>query len=457
MKIFKTLLLLCCGVAIVACDDEVTTIGSSLNASQITITVDSAFTQVIGESVFTDSIIGRTTDPLLGNLTMKGYGTLHTGFLTQFMPSLKLDTTDVTPATLDSLKLTLSYYDNDLVGDSLAPMVMDVYRLNRTIKAPLYTNIDPTEYYSPADLLASHTFGSSQEGYVDENTEQNYKRISIMLPMELGREIFNEYKTNPDIFASPTEFAKFFPGVYLNISYGNGRVVNIKGVFMSMFYRAIDSDGEVTSLEYTYMGVTPEICSINHFTLTPDETLLQGVNEGKIYAQAPIGYTPIITFPVRNIIERYRDALGDNNKIQNILNSLTFTIPAIADEENDLTPPSHLLFIRHSEVKAFFEQKKIPDNVNSFYAAYDKDKRQYHFSELGRFIRNILDSGVEPTDNDEQIALIPVYLLTETSESYYSSGTTYVTSVTPYSELPTIVQLDLAASKIKINYTTQIP
>ena len=160
MRFHHILLSLVCCCAIVACDDTITTIGSSLDASSITITVDSTFTQASDESVFTDSIICRTTDPLLGNLTLQNYGTLGTGFLTQFMPTLNIDTAGVTAETLDSLVLFLNYYNTDLLGDSLAPMVVNIYRLDRTISSTLYTNIDTHEYYNPKNLLASHTSGS---------------------------------------------------------------------------------------------------------------------------------------------------------------------------------------------------------------------------------------------------------------------------------------------------------
>lgn len=456
MKILKYIPLLCSCMAMIACEDEINSLGSSLNASDITITVDSTFTQITGQSIFTDSIIGRTTDPLLGNLTMKDYGSLQTGFLTQFMPTLNLDTAGVTVNTLDSIKLFLNYYNTDLTGDSLAPMVVNIYRLNKTITAPLYTNINPSDYYTPEDLMASQAFGSSLEGFMDGSSDEAkpYKRIAVKLPIELGQEIFTEYKQNPDIFASPAKFAQFFPGIYMNIVYGNGRVVNIKGIFMTMFYRSINSEGKAEQRQYTYMGVTPEIYSINHFTLTPDATLKQNVESGKIYVQTPIGYMPVIKFPTRNIIEHYRKALITSNKIQNILNSLTFTIPIIANENNELTPPTYLLFIRQSQAAEFFLQKKLPDNSNSFYATYDAANKRYNFGDVSKYIRAILRSGKEATDDDERIALIPIQLITETVSNNYTT-TTEITSVTPYAASPTIVELDLEHTQIKINYTTQ--
>ncbi|MBR5843710.1 MAG: hypothetical protein IKY75_03925, partial [Bacteroidaceae bacterium] len=102
IKILKYLTVLCCCISLIACDDEITTIGSSLNDSLIEITVDSTTIKLSGVSVFNDSILGRTTDPLIGNLTVEGYVKLRTGYLTKFMPTLNIDTTDVKPSTLDS-------------------------------------------------------------------------------------------------------------------------------------------------------------------------------------------------------------------------------------------------------------------------------------------------------------------------------------------------------------------
>lgn len=467
MKFLKYLTALCCCIVLLSCEDEISTIGSSLGASKVEVVVDSTFVKLTGQSVFTDSIIGRTTDPLLGNLTVNNYGTLRTGYLTQFMPSLNIDTLNVTPHTLDSLKLYLSYYNSDLTGDSLAPMILDIYRLNKTIKAPLYTNLNPEEYYSPDDWLARCTFGSSTEGFVDENNSSDketvtYKRISVDMPISLGQELFNQYKKDPSSFAMPSEFAKFFPGIYMNIAYGNGRVVNIKSIFMTMYYRAVKQNGKIDTLAYTYMGVTPEIYSINHFDLTPDAQLLQNIEkdnaEGKIvYAQAPIGYMPVIHFPTQNIINKYHEKMDGTEKIQNILNALSFTIPAVIDENAPLSPPKHLLFIRKSQVESFFLNKEVPDDISTVYATYDKSRQVYDFGNIGSYIRDILDrEDPTVTPDDEEIALIPIHVTSETSNGYYET-TTSVTSVTPYCASPAIVKLDLSGAKIKITYTTQSP
>lgn len=469
MKFLRYLLVALSCLGFMACQDEISTIGSSLNTTYIEIVSDSTFVKLSGESVFIDSILGRTTDPLLGNLTLENYGTLQTGYLTQFMPTLNIDTTDVTTATLDSIKLYLNYYNNDVTGDTIAPMVLDVYRLNKTLKAPLYTNINPLDYYSPDDWVASATFGSSTEGFIQEgdttsmsSTEnQRYKRITIDLPMSLGEEIFNQYKKDPEMFSMPWEFAKFFPGMYMNVSYGNGRLVNVKGIFMTMYYRSIDAKGDIDTLAHTYMGVTPEVYSINHFALTPDSKLLQNIEEHnktkkRVYVQAPVGYIPTIHFPAQNIINKYQEKMSETTLIQNILNALTFTIP-VSDEEWEIDPPTHLLFIRASQVKSFFENKLLPDDINTVFATYDKAKKNYNFGNIGSYIRSILErEDPTVTEDDETIALIPVDVKFETSNNYYTT-TTSVTNVTPYCASPAIVGLDLDGAMIKIIYTIQRP
>jgi hypothetical protein len=210
------------------------------------------------------------------------------------------------------------------------------------------------------------------------------------------------------------------------------------------------------------LGVTPEVSSINHFSLTPDEQLQAKVEANnlagnKVIVQAPVGYLPIIKFPTGNIIKKYQEKLEESGRIQNILNYLSFTIPVVADENAQLNPPQYLLFIRESQVKDFFEQKLIPDDISTMYATYDKGKGVYNFGDISNYIRSILKrEDPTVTEDDETIALVPVNVFSETNSSYYET-TTSIVSVTPYSASPAIVELDLDGAQIKIIYTTQKP
>lgn len=78
-----------------ACDDDTSTIGSSLIQDQVKIVVDDSFT-LTGHSVASRRVQSRTILQLLGNIDAEGYGSFSSDVVTQFMPSQTIPYTDVT-------------------------------------------------------------------------------------------------------------------------------------------------------------------------------------------------------------------------------------------------------------------------------------------------------------------------------------------------------------------------
>ena len=108
--------------------EESNNIGSSLVKDQMEIIVDSAFT-VTGKSVINDHIQSRTITQVLGSINAGVYGSLNSEFVTQFMPAAKIDTTNVKVENIDSLKIIFRVPTEDIVGDSLIPMGLEIYPL----------------------------------------------------------------------------------------------------------------------------------------------------------------------------------------------------------------------------------------------------------------------------------------------------------------------------------------
>ncbi len=148
MKIFRFLpIAFAIVLGLSSCGDENSAIGSSIVDTNIEIVVDSSFQELITvESVPNDSVVGRTITQLIGRISIPGYGRLETDFLTQFMPAANFDTVGVNK--LDSLILYLSYNTESFTGDSLAPMQLSVYPLDKRLESPVYSGIDPAEYYN---------------------------------------------------------------------------------------------------------------------------------------------------------------------------------------------------------------------------------------------------------------------------------------------------------------------
>ena len=442
-------------VALASCDESVT-IGSSVIEDEIEIVMDSSYT-VSGRSIENTRIQSRTVTQLLGSINAKEYGSLKSDFVTQLMPANKIDTTGVTAEDIDSIKMKLFMPLGGYTGDSIVPMGLNVYRLNKQLPSPIYSDFNPAEYYSEADLLCSKIYTANALGENDSVAELSYRFIDIDLPVELGREFFNKYKENPEIFTIPTEFAKWFPGLYVANKFGNGRVIQIESIEIKLFYH------KKVPIEYTdrdttyykegnYFAVTPEIITNNNIRLAMADDLQSMADNGEAVIVAPTGLDVELVFPAREIIESYRNNAGNLS----VVNALSFEIPAEEiTNEYGINPPPYLLFVKSSEKDSFFANSNITDEVSSFYATYNESKNKYVFTDMRQYIISMLKKD-EITDEDVTFTLTPINISTESSSSsYYTSSTTYINDVTPYVQGPAMVKLKLDEAKIKFTYSKQ--
>lgn len=441
--------------ALTACDESAN-IGSSIIEDEIEIVMDSTF-EVTGHSVDCGKIPSRTVSQLLGIINAKGYGTLSSDVVTQLMPSATIDTTGVTPEDIDSMKLTLYVPLGGYTGDSIVPMGLNVYRLNKQLPSPIYSDFNPSDYYSEDDLIGSKIYTANALGESDSIAKLSYRNISIDLPVSLAQEFFNKYKENPEMFSVPSQFAKWFPGLYITNTFGAGRVVNISASAIKVYYRKtveIEDTGKDTTYykEGNYFAVTPEVITNNNISLSMSSELKSDADNGNAIVVAPLGYDVQITFPTRKIIESYLNNAGNLS----VVNSLYFEIPAEEiSNEYGINPPPNLLFVKSSEKDKFFAESQITDDINTFYATYDEATKKYVFADMRQYLVNMLKKD-EITDDDETFTLTPINIMTEsTASSYYYSGSTYINGITPYIAAPAMVKLNLNKAKVRFTYSKQ--
>lgn len=136
-----------------ACEDTTSNIGSSLVNDDVKIVIDSAFT-ANGRSVAIQSIRPKTVTQILGKIDVPEYGRLSSSVVSQFLPSTELDTANFVPSDVDSLILTLRYANGSFIGDSVAPMGVNVYALTKQLPAGIASDFDPEGYYNPSKPLA---------------------------------------------------------------------------------------------------------------------------------------------------------------------------------------------------------------------------------------------------------------------------------------------------------------
>lgn len=450
-----------------ACTDE--TIGMSVTDSVSSIIEDSSFV-ITGHSVRNDRVQMRTSNKMLGALHADGFGSLTAEAVTMWMPASTIDTTGVKAEWIDSCRLKLRIPVTDgYTGDSQAPMRLNVYRLNQPLPSPIYSDFDPTGYYNQEDLLASEPY-SPTSGWLETASTYDMtgslkydtvRVISVPMPVELGRDLFNTYRSNPEKFASPRAFADVFPGIYMTNSYGSGHVVNIKAAEFDVYYRQhVHTDTTDTIYpvrSQSYLASTPEIISNNIIHFDIDDAITAMVNRGEAVIVAPAGYEVQVRFPIQDIIDRYQANVGNS---QSIINTLSLELPVTVPEtQYDIQPPTYLLMVKTSKKDTFINGDSLANNKDSFYAIYDASAREYVFTGLRNYMLNIINNqGGIATEDDMNFTITPVDVTnyTYTSSYYYGGTTTTVTKISPMVSRPAIVRLLLDKAKISITYSKQI-
>lgn len=462
MEIRNTLASLCgaliLSASITACDES-TTVGSSLVGDSVAISIDSTFT-VSGRTVPTGAIRSCTVDQLIGSIEIPGYGRLTSDVVTQFISATALDTANFTAADVDSMVLYMRYSRGSFMGDSVAPMGVRVYALERRLPSPIYSDFDPSGYYNPeSGLLGSKIYTASSLDS-DSIAKLTVRDISVKMPLDLARSLYATFEEHPGYYATPDAFIdNVFPGLYIENSYGSGRMTLVEQTLMRMYLHKYEYNPETEKNDtitgaHDYYLVTPEVLSDNIITLAMDPAITSMVDAGENILLAPAGLEMEIEFPVRDIIDRYRSGKADLS----VVNSLSLSIPAeeIANDYKVEVPP-HLLMVLKNKRDEFFANKSLPDNRTSFYASYNSTAGAYVFSGMRSYLLDML-AKEEVTADDFTFSLVPVQVEFENlvNTSYYSTAVQKTeSSVTPYIVAPAMARVDLPGAKVKFTYSSQ--
>lgn len=431
-------------------------IGSSLIQSENNIIIEDGFT-ITGHSVTNDKVQSRTAMLLVGSIDAEEYGHFESDFVTQFMPVAKLDTTLTSASAIDSVKLKLMYAPGNFVGDSIMPMGLEVFRLDKGLKAPIFSDFDPAGYYDAANPIGSTVYATSNLELSDSLKRLDHRDIYVDLPLDLGIELYNLYQTNPEVYNNPQTFARHFPGIYVRNSYGSGRVTQIGATLLQLYYHYDTKNSAGRDTTYNYVGsfysATPEVLSNNNIDYNLAPQLNERVALGQQLVVAPAGLEVEMTFPLLDIIDYYRE----NSGRLSVINNLTLSIPASnISNTYGIRPPSQLLMVLKKDKDKFFEESKVTDGVTSFYATFSNETDTYDFSSLRNYLLDALQREEPLTADDFTFILTPVTVDAETVyDPYTGTNKVYVKSIVPYVQQPAMALLRLDESKVELTFTNQ--
>ena len=158
--LFALLSLLTVAIGFNSCTDDV--IGPSISDIHSAVIEDASFV-INGVTVRSPHLRSRSSIQLIGKVSADDYGTLTSDVVAQFMPTTTIDTVGVHGGDqwLDSCFVVMRVSTTDVIGDKLAPMRMSVYKLNKQLPNPIYTDFNPAGYYSDDELMGEVTYSAS--------------------------------------------------------------------------------------------------------------------------------------------------------------------------------------------------------------------------------------------------------------------------------------------------------
>jgi hypothetical protein len=435
-----------------SCEDStISEIGISTMPDEDKIEVYDTTISITLKTIQIDSIYAKTINGAVGEYYDPTFGTLNAGFACQFYPSIGFQNLDnLVDGKIDSVYLDIYY---TYMGDSLAPMELTVYPINKPLEKNYYTNVNPDEFADMAHPVVRSAYTTKKWNF----TGYNYGMLSVLMPAEWGQRYVNAIRNDTTLNSNKDKFIAEFPGLYLKSTFGSGCMLFVNNTAIDAYtqivvqYRTKEQGesylgGDSIRKRYAYWAVTKEVIQINSYKNTNIDYLFR--NDSTTYIKSPAGVFTEVTIPIPEIIQKIGKRQFSSVKLslsaypRNEWNySLNF--PGLGGYQAVSSGIAYnLLLIPPDSTKNFFEQQRVANNVTSYMTTFASTAYTYNFNNISNLIRYAIDN--KPNE-DLKLWLIPVQ-----SNYTYSSQTGYVDYATSYDLYPSGVALKSNNQKIRI-------
>lgn len=450
----KVLLIALTALATISCNDLLDPIGFTIQPGKDRLSIGTDTLELQARTVQIDSIFSKTQYPVLGEYTDPIFGNIKSEYIGEFY--FPEDTRFHDGASIDSVRVQLAY--TTMMGDSLSPMELSVYEVNKSLKGiSSYSHVDPTEYADMSAPLGTQVFTGRNSTFRIENPGTanaiRVYEINVMLPKALGQKFLDEFnKEGHGHLVNVDEFRKFFPGLYFTTTFGKSTIINVELTSLLVHYNYLDRNGSHDGKRDTVrtstlpLYITPEVTQINHIQ-NKNEQLLED-NPDYTYIKSPAGVMTEIVFPLSEMEEKLQ------SQALNLANFSVYAIPE--SQENSmvkLNPPNYLLLVNKDSLSGFFEKKRLEDRVTSFVSArFNPSTYSYQFGNISTMINYYKErQGDKPGDSDLVYYLVPVDATYTTQQSGYYGGTTQVLTALHHRMWPAGAMLDKRKGNLKLD------
>lgn len=466
--------------AFFGCDDTTGQLGINMLPQSDSISAHTATYEVKTRSVLAERVYAKSSTGYVGRFTDPDFGYYESNFLSEltcvegyeFPETYQVTSRDESGKPLTAtgtmveedplVSASLIFYYDDWYGDSLNACRMNIYELNDQWKADRndserryrYTDIDTEKYkgkllgqlvYSAYDT----TVPDSVRNATDSQGYPTYQpHLTLDFPKDRAQEIFDLNRTHPEFFANQEAFIEnVFPGLYAESDYGDGTILYVDYIYLTMRFRfyAVDEEtglkltkkltdengaagtDSIVEMQSSILASTKEVIQANSFA--NDRDILEAkVNENNwTYLKSPAGIFTEAEMPYDEIAEELAN---------DTLNAVSLSFSNYHQESThdfSMDAPDEVLLIRKQDVERFFEENELPDNITSYTTTHNAvAANQYTFSNISRLMTTCINEKKESmreagiTDEAEweaanpdwnKVWLIPVNTLYDTSQT----------------------------------------
>ena len=446
-----------CLLAFSACTEETGTVGGSLINDVDILNLTKGTNTVTTKTVPIDAVLSSTSQCYIGRVKDPDTeASVTCNFMSQFN---MVENPEVAPLgevmaryggiiDTDSCELRLYFDTDELYGDTLTSLKLRVTELNGPVDETkyVYTDFDPKEenLLRLDGIRMSRMFSIHDQSLSDSlrGTDNFVPFIRLMFDNDkpyvdkdgnpyksYGTYILDRYFENPAYFKNSYNFIRnVCPGFYFEITDGVGVMTGLLEIDLVVYYSATNEEGETKS--YTIRSAATEEV-LQATTVRNDKQRIQELANIKshTYLKTPAAMFTEVDIPVLDIMKGHENdsLLSASVTFQRLNNWNEATDePSIANEYT-IKPPKNLLMVERDSLYSFFENKKLPDGITSYYTTFSSSYNQYEFSNICKLVMHMyntykeniaLDSNwAEDHPNWNKAILIPIDVTTTTTSS----------------------------------------
>lgn len=427
-KLLRITILAAVALFVVSCDDDIDTIGQGIQPEIDDIFLDIDSVSLTAETVsLNDRIYVRAENMLLGELNDPVFKNIKADFLTELFTtsSTKFDVSEeaVSPVSIDSVLLGMSFLRSGFMGDTLSPMAVSVYEVNNLLKSDFYTDIDPAEYCDKSILLGERFFtfqGLATQNFGSSSDYIAGKLLKVELDKKVGENIFERWQEDKTILSDAEKFRNIFKGLYVTSDFDNKGLINViqTDVYIYYSYKIKNVAKTDDSLVYRVLPL-PSTNDIRRMNRVVNSEIDYGDSGERVLLKSPGGYATKIKIPLAKIKEQGKERIGSDKFI---INSAKFNLTGMTEEEDKLSitsRPSALLFINKDSIDNYFYSNGKVNAKNCFVMIRDKDNNSYNFATSNSYQVNTATGAVSSSQFSNNIAsLVNHYLEVDPDKEY---------------------------------------